>query len=282
MQPHIEIDENLGLRLGSEIQALSVEDLERRAPMGINPFWEDNNEWMALAHDVKELFAKFDHVILRGLPVIDNGVMLLAAMSILTPRFMTYGDAGKVIKVIRVDPWSLDLARTAAEGYFHSDLNASVQPPALTGWQCAEPDPGAPSYGINRIARAVDIVAALRRRGDDEVLHFLCEEQVAMANDRSPGIFIGQIFDGSQIRFHAETIRAASLRQGKSAPEDFLEKIQQIAFEVSVPIVLGKGDMLILSNHRTLHYRGECSVVFRNYPRDFVSRKIYLAHGLHA
>lgn len=279
-QPAIRVSDTLARRLAREVGAIPPEKVERQASKGIDLSDMKHQEWLALARAVETLFRCYDHVIVRGLPVLADGAMLLVIMAILAPRFLTYGDAENVVKVIAMNPWSRDLARTAADGFFHSDLNASPQPPALTGWQCIQPDPGAPSYGVNRIARAADILEELRRKGEREAVRFLCEEQVGMANDRSPGIWVGRIFEDGRIRFHAETIRAACRREGKEAPEDILRKVQEAAMAVSSPIILDEGDMLILSNHRTLHYRGECSVVFQSFPSDFIARKIYLAHGL--
>lgn len=281
-QPALRVDDALARRMAREIGAIPPEEIERQAPKGIDLTETKHADWTAFAREVQAQFRNYDHVIVRGLPVLNDGTMLLVTMAILARRFMTYGNAGNVVKVIAMNPWSRDLARSAAEGSFHSDLNASPQPPALTGWQCVQPDPGAPDYGLNRIARVVDILEALRCKGEYDVVRFLCEEQIGMANDRSPGIWVGRLLEAGCIRFHVETIRAACRREGREAPEDILRKIQEVALDVSSPIILDEGDMLILSNHRTLHYRGECSIVFRNFPSDFIARKIYLAHGLDA
>lgn len=281
-QPTIRVSESLGRRMAEEVGKIPPAEIERSAPTGIHLTETLHPDWAAFSLELRELFVREDHVIVRGLPVLDEGGMLIVTMATLVPRFMTYGEAENVVKVIAMNPWSRDLARSAAEGFFHSDLNASPNPPAVTGWQCVRPDPGAPDYGVNRIARAVDLLEALRRKGEHDVVRFICDEPVAMANDRSAGIWVGRIFEAGRIRFHVETIRAACRREGREPPEDMLHKIQQAAMEVSSPILLQEGDMLILSNHRTLHYRGECSVVFRKFPCDFIARKIYLAHGLDA
>lgn len=177
-----------------------------------------------------------------------------------------------------MSPWRTDLAHTAADGFFHTDLNASSQPPALTGIQCIVPDPGAPEYGVNRVVRTADLLVALEKSGQTEALRFLCQERVGLANDRATTVWRGRVVDGGVTRYHPETVRAACRRDGVPTPEAILDIIQAEALRVSRPIQLSAGDILLLSNHRTLHYRGECSVAFRRFPTDFVARRIYVLH----
>jgi hypothetical protein len=56
--------------------------------------------------------------------------------------------------------------------------------------------------------------------------------------------------------------------------------VHRAALAVSVPFWLDAGDVLLVSNHRALHYRGECSVVFTNFPLEFLSRSIHVLHKL--
>ncbi len=83
------------------------------------------------------------------------------------------------------------------------------------------------------------------------------------------------------IRFHPETLRAAARRGGQleTILEDRIAAVAKAAFAVSQPLNMDRGDILLLSNHRTLHYRGECSVVFKSYPTEFVSRSVFILHA---
>ncbi|MCC7277280.1 MAG: TauD/TfdA family dioxygenase [Chromatiaceae bacterium] len=253
--------------------------IEARAPDGLDlPLYRDA-EWIALFEEVTRLYALHDHVVLRGLPALVDGAMLIAVLGAMATVFITYGRDRRIARLFAMNPWTQDLAHTAAEGFFHSDMNASPNPPALTGIQCIRPDPGAPEYGVNRVVRVCDILADLERRDALPVVHWLTQAEVRMANDRSPHVWSGRIVDNGCIRFHPETIRAAARRDGTQAPEEMMAAVQEAAFHVSTPLHLGEGDLLLLSNHRTLHYRGECSVVFRRFPTDFIARSIYVAHA---
>jgi hypothetical protein len=261
----------------SRLEALAAEAMEEAAAQILDlPFAEDPG-WRALGRDVAAVFARHDAVILRGLPALDGGRALMAAISLLGHRFRTYrGD--KVVKLFAMSPWTRDLAHTLTDGWFHTDLNVSAGPPALTGIQCIVPDPGAPGYGVNRVVRLPDLLAALAGEGREDVIHFLHRVDVPMANERSPAIRTGRIVENGVMRYHPETIRAGCRRTGIDPPEDMLRAIQRAALAASAPIQLGEGDMLLLSNHRTLHYRGECSVIFRQFPMDFIARRIFVLH----
>lgn len=253
--------------------------IEAKAPDGLDvPLYRDY-EWIALFDEVRHLYSHYDHVLLRGLPALVDGTMLIAVLGAMASGFVTYGKDRRITRLFAMNPWTKDLAHSAAEGFFHTDMNASPNPPALTGIQCIRPDPGAPEYGVNRVARMCDILADLERRGEHAVVHWMTQAEVRMANDRSPNVWSGRIVDNGMIRFHPETIRAAAKRDGTQAPEEMLTAVQEAAFNVSTPLHLGEGDLLLLSNHRTLHYRSECSVVFRRFPTDFVARRIYVAHA---
>lgn len=264
-------------QIAAHVAAIDAEAMERAAAGALAPIPDAESVWGDVAPAVRAAFAAADFAILRGLPALEGGRMLIAAASLLGRRFHTYG-AGKVVKIFAMSPWRTDLAHTAADGFFHTDLNSSPQPPALTGIQCIVPDPGAPEYGVNRIVRTADLLAALEESGRTQVLRFLREETVGLANDRSTAVWRGRIVDGGITRYHPETVRVACRRDGVPTPKETLDAIQAEALRISRPFQLGAGDMLLLSNHRTLHYRGECSVAFRQFPTDFVARRIYVLH----
>ena len=102
-----------------------------------------------------------------------------------------------------------------------------------------------------------------------------------MLNDRSRSSWDGSIVKEGAIRYHPETLRAAARRSGHSTPalEDQIARVTQAALAVSEPFNLDRGDILLLSNYRTLHYRGECSVVFKQFPTEFASRSVFILHA---
>jgi hypothetical protein len=238
-----------------------------------------SREWSSFSTRVREVFTSRDHIVIKGLPVSDHGATLLLAGRLIGSAFRTYR-RGQIIKQFKMSPWTRELSHTTREGEFHTDLNAELLPPAITAMQCLDPDPGAPKYGINRVVQLADLLTALVEANDEETLHFLTRETVTMLNDRSSSDWSGHIVEDGLIRYHPETLRAAARRSGQpvAALEDRIAQVARAAFAVSVPFNLDRGDVLLLSNHRALHYRGECSVVFKRFPTEFTSRSVFILH----
>lgn len=239
-----------------------------------------SRKWSGFAEDVRREFAERDHLVVRGLPVSRHGATLLLAARAVGTAFRTYR-GGRIVKQFTMSPWTSELSHTTREGEFHTDLNTESTPPAITAMQCLEPDPGAPAYGLSRVARLKDLLTFIADSGDYETLRFLTQQSVTMLNDRSLTSWSGPAVEESVIRYHPETLRAAARRAGApvEALADHIDGVARAALAVSEPFVLGRGDVLLLSNHRTLHYRGECSVVFRRYPTEFVSRSVFILHA---
>lgn len=237
--------------------------------------------WKAFRQSVLQLWKERDHVIVRGLPASGEGASLLVASLCLSGRFKTYRN-DRIVKTFRMSPWTSDLSHTIKEGDFHTDINTDPEPPALTAIQCLTPDPGVPRYGVNRVARTADLVSWLEENGSDSVLRFLRETPVTMVNDRAQNPWTGLIVQGDRIRFHPETIQAAIRRSGIQIPdvEEHLAAVHAAALAVSTPFWLDTGDVLFVSNHRALHYRGECSVAFTNFPLEFHARAIHVLHKM--
>lgn len=261
----------------------ALERLESQAREGRIAAWPFLQEaaWRSFTEDLLDLWRAADHVIVRGLPVLAEGAPLLLASLWCSDHFRTYRD-GKIVKTFRMSPWTTDLSHTIREGHFHTDINTDPEPPAVTVIQCKTPDPGAPVYGVNRVARIGDLLAHLKANGEGEVLRFLQATPVTMVNDHSPDSWTGRIVEGDRIRFHPETLRAATRRSGDD-PEELegrLAAVHTAALAVSTPFWLDAGDTLFVSNLRALHYRGECSVSFLEFPLEFQSRTIHVMHQL--
>jgi hypothetical protein len=147
--------------------------------------------------------------------------------------------------------------------------------------QCLEPDPGAPKYGITRVARLIDLLTFLEQSENTPTIDFLTKDSVTMVNDHSSSSWSGRVVDGKMIRYHPATLRAAARRRGDADGrlEGRIAEVAKAAFAVSQPLTMERGDILLLSNHRTLHYRSECSVVFTKFPTEFVSRSVFVLHA---
>ena len=240
-----------------------------------------SEKWQHFRAEVWETFKENDHAALRGFPAVQDGTALLVAALAIGDALRTYRDA-KVIKHFKMSPWTTELSHTTRAGEFHTDLNTEPRPPAITGIQCLEPDPGSPHYGITRVARLRHLLDFVDRTDYKSTQRFLREDTVTMLNDRTSLSWSGRIVEAGAVRYHAETIRAAARRFGDSLQdvEQGIAGVERAAMSVSSAFVLQPGDMLLLSNRRTLHCRDECSVVFRDYPLDFDSRRVAVLHAV--
>ncbi len=235
-------------------------------------------DWVDVRTRVAALWRDRDHVVVRGLPQTPDGASGLLFAALLGAEFRTYkGD--RIVKHFRLSPWTTALSHTLADGHFHTDINTADEPPAATSIQCIEPDPGGPAFGQLRVARLPDLLAALAVGGHARALRFLMEDRVVMANDATDA-WTGQVVEAGRLRFHPETLRAAQRRYATNPPdlEACLALIHDAALAVSAPIALERGDLLLVSNRRALHYRSACTVRFRTFPRDFETRTVAVLH----
>ena len=236
--------------------------------------------WRGFRSEVRRVFEENDYAVLRGFPSVQDGAALLVAA-------LTIGEApriyrgGKVIKHFKMSPWTTELSHTTRGGEFHTDLNTEPHPPAITAIQCLAPDPGSPRYGVTRIARLRDLLDFIDRERDEQSRNFLRRDAVAMLNDRSSVCWSGRMVDSDTIRYHPDTIRAAARQSGRSLQEaeQGIAGVERAAMSVAASFVMRRGDVLLLSNRRTLHARGPCTVAFRNFPTDFDSRRVAVLHA---
>lgn len=266
--------------LCSKLNALeTLENLARTNALESLPLVTSSN-WLNFSANVRKAFIDNDYVVIKGLPVTDNGATLLIAAYTVGTMFRTYR-GGQIIKHFKMSPWTKELSHTIRDGEFHTDLNTEIHPPAITAMQCLDPDPGSPEFGVSRVARLKDLLSFLVQNDIKETLHFLSHDTVTMLNDRSSSSWSGYIVEENLIRYHPETLRAAGRRSGHLNPslDERISEVSEAAMEISEPFILERGDVLLLSNHRTLHYRGECSVVFTKHPTEFISRSIFILHA---
>ena len=236
--------------------------------------------WLRFRTEVCQIFEENDYAAIRGFPSEQDGAALLLAALTIGESLRIYRD-GKVSKHFKMSPWTTELSHTTRAGEFHTDLNTESNPPAITAIQCLEPDPGIPQYGITRVARLTHLLNFVRLDDDKSTQRFLLEDTVTMLNDRSSSSWTGRVVEAGAIRYHPETIRAAGHRSADSLRdlEQGIAGVERAAMSVSQPFGLERGDILLISNHRTLHCRGECSVVFQDFPTDFDSRRVSVLHA---
>lgn len=281
--PEIAADAAIAAWLASRsANSLALAELEQAALRGEldDPFLQSDS-WLRFAEYTRTLWRQNDHVVVRGIPEVGEGVSLLLVSLALSRRFKPYRK-DKIVKHFRMSPWTTDLSHTLKEGHFHTDINTAPTPPVLTAIQCKVPDPSSPSQGELRVARLSALLEVLRRRNATATLAFLQETDVTMVNETSPGGWTGRCVAEGCIRFHPETLRAGQRRFGNNQTdlETHLQLIHESALSISTPIHLGAGEVLLVSNTRALHYRGACTVVFQSFPRDFTSREVYVLHLL--
>jgi hypothetical protein len=236
-------------------------------------------QWTAFAESTTGLWKAMDYVVVRGLPVTPDGTSIVLAALVFSSDFRTYRRS-QVVKKFSMSPWTKGLSHTTRRGDFHTDLNTDPEPPALTAIQCLEPDPGAPHYGENRVARLIDLLRYFEDRKQTAVLRFLRESQITMTNGRLQS-WSGHVVAGDHLRYHPATLRAAEQNPAVAAQlEEMIAAVHQAALAVSTPFHLNSGDILFVSNHRALHYRGECSVAFTRYPTEYRARSIFVLHQM--
>ena len=237
--------------------------------------------WLRFRTKARQLYDRDDFVAIKGFPSTPDGSALLLAALTIGESLRTYRD-GKVNKHFKMSPWTTELSHTTRGGEFHTDLNTEPRPPAITAIQCLAADPGSPEFGITRIASLADLIDFVRLEDDMRTQRFLNKDSVTMLNDRSSSSWTGRIVEAGVIRYHPETIRAAGRRTGDSLMhlEQCIAGVERAAMSVSKPFALERGDILLISNHRALHCRGECTVTFRGFPTEFDSRRVSVLHAV--
>jgi hypothetical protein len=236
--------------------------------------------WISFQSLLQQAFRDSQHVVVRGVPLIGDGLSFMSIAQTAIHRFRRYR-GGHVVKHFKMSPWTEDLSHTTRDGHFHTDLNTAKSPPDVTAMQCVRCDPGGNGYGALRVAGIRDLVLELRAAGDAGAVEFLEQRDVEMVDYTGAGSWIGKIVSGDTVRYHPSTIVAAKRRRGEEweSLKPVLDRIHAAAMNVSSNIDLSPGDVLIVSNTRALHYRGPCTVRFRRFPRDFDAREVYVLHG---
>ncbi|MCY4543282.1 MAG: hypothetical protein OXB95_12970 [Rhodobacteraceae bacterium] len=236
--------------------------------------------WARFRDNVRHDYESHDFVAIRGFSAEQGGAALLVALRTIGESLRTFR-GGKVVKHFKMSPWTRELSHTLRAGEFHTDHSTQICPPAVTGIQCLEPDPGTPKSGLLWIARLSDLLEHFETADCKGAGRFLMDEETTMLSDRSSSSWTGNLVSNGTIRYHPETIRAAARRSGNSCKDidKHISAIENAALERAIPLALNRGDLALISNHRALHRRGKSSVVFKNYPTEFESRRVAVAHA---
>lgn len=171
---------------------------------------------------------------------------------------------GSICHQFSVLPESTNFSEQMRCGGFHTDFMFQQHPPAYIALLCLQPDPRHPLYGRNQVVHVRPFLERMKHIfGVDEqglkeyrLLYDLAER------GRFEQPILGHL-DGKLIfRFH-ELLLAKEQARWVSAPDmSVAAMLHAVMMEVMVDICLDRGDLLILSNHNTLHRRGECSIEF--------------------
>jgi hypothetical protein len=259
----------------------SVEDAEAVALTGdIAAELGDDDRWVEFCRLVSSTIRDRGYIVVRGLRA-DEGRSLLIASRALGTTFATYG-AERIVKRFRMSPWADGLSHTLKAGDFHTDGNVSRLPPVGTAMQCEIEDPGAPEYAEQRVAYLPDILERLASGSAEEVatFEFLTNSEAAMASETAPGVWRGRLVHEGIIRYHPQSLRVAAKRLEGQVPdvEPVIAAVHRASMDVSVPFHTSAGDAVLVSNTFALHYRGECSVRFTKFPREFEARSLLVLH----
>jgi hypothetical protein len=280
--PEITIDPLLKVRIDAVASTFaSVEDAETTALTGdIAATLCDDELWTEFCQLVSSTIGDRGYIVVRGLQA-DEGRSLLIVSRALGTTFSTYG-ADRIVKRFRMSPWADGLSHTLKAGDFHTDGNVSRIPPGGTAMQCEVEDPGAPAYAEQRVAYLPEILERLASGSRDEVaaFEFLTKSEAAMASETAPGVWRGALVQDGKIRYHPQSLRVAAKRLGEQVldVEPVIAAVHRASMDVSLPFHTRPGDTVLVSNTFALHYRGECSVRFTKFPREFEARSLLVLH----
>lgn len=177
-----------------------------------------------------------------------------------------------------VEPFTESLSETTDAGGFHSDFSTQALPPSLAVLQCVRPDPRHPHYGRNQV---VGVDAALTHValafGDDvaqRLRRAVIPHRFGTAVRQLPLLDVDASGD-TIVRFHSKLVAADLLEPIHFEGNFALYKLLEVAAaELAADVALDAGDILIFSNHRCLHRRGESSVAFDRVTRSWKGRII--------
>ena len=280
--PESKIETSLKQAIDSRAsQFASIRDAERAALSGtLIDGLRRHHGWPALCDSVNATVRQHGYVVIRGVEA-DEGRSLLIISRALGTEFDTYGPR-HVVKRFRMSPWTTELSHTTRAGEFHTDGNVSEVTPVATVMQCEQEDPGAPEFAEQRVAHLPDLLVRLRSgdREDSDAAALLTDVDSGMAHERSSQVWRGRLVQHGTIRYHPQSLRVAArrLNESSSTLDSAIAAIARAARDVSLPFHTGVGDTVLISNRTALHYRGECSVRFTEFPTEFESRSVLVLH----
>lgn len=275
--PYIDLPTELSQQFERIIENYPLDEIEQNPDVFRKQL--ASSRWDEFCRQLYDLWQSNHWCVVRNIPndYADGTVLVGLALN---HKFKTYRQ-GKIVKHFKMSPWTKDLSHTLEQGHFHTDINTADEPPQITIIQCHKPDP-TEGAGESRVAVLSDLLAELTRLEQFETLAFLTDDSIRMVDDSKAGCWQGKIVDGDTIRFHPQTLRAAVKRYKLDSEtlEKQLDILYQACLKVAHVIHLEPGDALVVSNHKALHYRGECTAEYEHFPTKFNAREIFVLHLL--
>lgn len=186
---------------------------------------------------------------------------------------------GSICHQYSVEVSSDNFSQQMRTGGFHTDFMFQEQPPEYIALLCLEKDPKHPIYGRNQI---VSMSALLERlsSGFSLPVEELLQRHLPyrFANGQHFSVPLIHKTNGHfQFKFHqhlvTNCIHESAIRNNK-AVDTYLAQLHAAMIDVAEDVCLDAGDLLVLSNHHTLHRRSECSVSFDAENKIWRSRKM--------
>lgn len=182
---------------------------------------------------------------------------------------------GGITHEFKVQPHSHDLSEQSSCGGYHTDFMFQPHPPEFIALLCIKPDPKHPFYGRNQIVHYDAFVKKMHNVYSISELD-LFELKVKYAFPNHPSIEIpvlNQCGNRRIFRLHTSLMGEASAQKSLGGVP-LKNAIEAICGDVAEDIVLGAGDLLIVSNHSALHRRSECTLAFSADGKSFESREM--------
>ena len=175
----------------------------------------------------------------------------------------------------RVLPHSLNLSEQANVGGYHTDFMFQPDPPSHIALLCLKTDPKYPFYGRNQIVNLKEFLNRV------ESIYGITKEyleQLEIVYDFADKGLIKQPMlartcNGTIFKFH-ESLMCKERCPPPLNGIPFSNAIQSVFNEISQDLCLNYGDLLIISNHHSLHRRSECSIKYSEDGKSFESREL--------
>jgi hypothetical protein len=181
---------------------------------------------------------------------------------------------GSFVHEFRVLPYSDNLSEQPVCGGYHTDFMFQSRPPEFVALLCLRPDPKHPFYGRNQVVHRDAFLERMNSiYGVTEA--DLLERKIDYSfPGRAPISLpvLQRLDDRLILTLHTSLMSTGNLPAFGNRPLKMI--IDAVCNEVAHDVILGRGDLLIVSNHAALHRRSECTLAFNAADRSFASREM--------